>query len=389
MGVIMEKPVIIGVGYTRIGEHWEKSLRDLAVEAALMALDNAGVNRVDAIYVSNMMSGALQDQEHLGSLIATYLGLKGTPACKVEAACASGGMAIHQAFLAVSSGYYDTVLIVGVEKMTDKLTSEVTFALAMAEDREYVVSTGATFVGLNALLYRLYLTKFNVGQKSIAKFPVIAHENALNAPHAQLKRKISVEDVLSSPIIADPIRLLECAPIGDGAAALVISSPEVAKESPKDTYIEIAGSAAATDIMSLHERLDLLTLFASVKAAQKAYKMAKVKPSDVDVLEVHDAFSILAPIALEDLGFAKKGEGWKMIENMDVSLSGKLPTNTMGGLKARGHPVGATGIYQAVDAILQLKGEAGKNQVDNPTLALLQSTGGVGGTVVVNILKRG
>ncbi|RLE93684.1 MAG: thiolase domain-containing protein, partial [Thermoprotei archaeon] len=186
MGVIMEKPVIIGIGYTRIGEHWEKSLRELAVEAALMALDNAGVNRVDAIYVSNMMSGALQEQEHLGSLIATCLGLKGTPACKIEAACASGGMGIHQAFLAVASGYYDTVLVVGVEKMTDKLTSEVTFALAMAEDREYVVSTGATFVGLNALLYRLYLTKFNVDQKSIAKFPVIAHENALNAPHAQL-----------------------------------------------------------------------------------------------------------------------------------------------------------------------------------------------------------
>ncbi|HDI75000.1 MAG: thiolase domain-containing protein [Thermoprotei archaeon] len=382
-----ENVVICGIGYTRIGEHWDKSLRELAVEASLKALEDSGFDHVDAIYVSNMMSGMLQEQEHLGALVATYLGLRGIPACKVEAACGSGGMAIHQAFLAVSSGYYKTVLVVGVEKMSDRTTSEVTLALASAEDREYVISTGATFVGLNALLYRAYMLKYGVRQESIAKFPVIEHENALNAPHAQFRRKITLEDVLSSPLIADPLHLLECAPLGDGAAALVISCEEEAKNNKCDA-VRIIGSAAATDILSLYEREDLLTLYATVKASQKAYEMAGIKPKDVDLLEVHDAFSILAPISLEDLGFAKKGEGWKLIEKEEVALSGRIPTNTMGGLKARGHPIGATGIYQAVDAILQLRNDAGKNQVDNASVALLQSIGGVGGTVTVNILKR-
>lgn len=383
----MRKVAVIGVGYTKIGEHWDKSLRELFAEAALKALDDANVDKVEALYVGNMMSGYLQEQEHLGSLLATYIGMPGIAACKIEAACASGGAALHQAFLAVASGYYDIVLVGGVEKMTDKLTPDVTLALAMAEDREYVVYVGASFIGLNALIYRLYMRKFNVKQEDIAKFPVIEHENAINTPYAQFRYKITLDDVLKSPLVADPIHLLECAPIGDGAAAIILAPLEYALKH-YDTVIEISASALATDILSVHERPDMLTMMATVRAAEKAYKMAKMEPKDINLVEVHDAFSILAPIALEDLGFAKKGEGWRLIAEEEVRKDGKLPVNTMGGLKARGHPIGATGIYQAVDAILQLRQEAGVNQVTNAETALIHSMGGVGGTVAVHILRR-
>ncbi len=383
----MRRVAVIGVGYTKIGEHWDKSLRELFAEAALKALDDANVDKVEALYVGNMMSGYLQEQEHLGSLLATYIGMPGIAACKIEAACASGGAALHQAFLAVASGYYDIVLVGGVEKMTDKLTPDVTLALAMAEDREYVVYVGASFIGLNALVYRLYMRKFNVKQEDIAKFPVIEHENAINTPYAQFRYKITLDDVLKSPLVADPIHLLECAPIGDGAAAIILAPLEYALKH-YDTVIEISASALATDILSVHERPDMLTMMATVRAAEKAYKMAKMEPKDIDLVEVHDAFSILAPIALEDLGFAKKGEGWRLIAEEEVRKDGKLPVNTMGGLKARGHPIGATGIYQAVDAILQLRQEAGVNQVTNAETALIHSMGGVGGTVAVHILRR-
>ena len=383
----MRKVAVIGVGYTKIGEHWDKSLRELFAEAALKALDDANVDKVEALYVGNMMSGYLQEQEHLGSLLATYIGMPGIAACKIEAACASGGAALHQAFLAVASGYYDIVLVGGVEKMTDKLTPDVTSALAMAEDREYVVYVGASFIGLNALIYRLYMRKFNVKQEDIAKFPVIEHENAINTPYAQFRYKITLDDVLKSPLVADPIHLLECAPIGDGAAAIILAPLEYALKH-YDTVIEISASALATDILSVHERPDMLTMMATVRAAEKAYKMAKMEPKDINLVEVHDAFSILAPIALEDLGFAKKGEGWRLIAEEEVRKDGKLPVNTMGGLKARGHPIGATGIYQAVDAILQLRQEAGVNQVTNAETALIHSMGGVGGTVAVHILRR-
>ena len=383
----MRRVAVIGVGYTKIGEHWDKSLRELFAEAALKALDDANVDKVEALYVGNMMSGYLQEQEHLGSLLATYIGMPGIAACKIEAACASGGAALHQAFLAVASGYYDIVLVGGVEKMTDKLTPDVTLALAMAEDREYVVYVGASFIGLNALVYRLYMRKFNVKQEDIAKFPVIEHENAINTPYAQFRYKITLDDVLKSPLVADPIHLLECAPLSDGAAAIILAPLEYALKH-YDTVIEISASALATDILSVHERPDMLTMMATVRAAEKAYKMAKMEPKDIDLVEVHDAFSILAPIALEDLGFAKKGEGWRLIAEEEVRKDGKLPVNTMGGLKARGHPIGATGIYQAVDAILQLRQEAGVNQVTNAETALIHSMGGVGGTVAVHILRR-
>ena len=388
----MRNVYVLGVGVTKVGEHWDKSLRDLFVEASLNAIKDAGItlNDIEALFVGNMSSGYLQGQEHLGSLLSTWLGIPGIAACKIEAACSSGGMAFHVGYMSVASGLYDCVLVGGVEKMTDAITKDVTVALIMADDQEYVARYGASFVALNALVYRAYMHKYNVKQEDIALFSVHCHKYAVNNPYAQFRKEITLDDVLKSPIIADPIHLLESAPIGDGAAAIVLVSDRFLEKykGSKDHRIKVIASTAATDTISLQDREDLTTLKATKIAAEKAYKMAKIEPKDINVLEVHDAFSILGVIHLEDLGFAKKGEGWKLVKEGQIEIGGKIPTNLFGGLKARGHPVGATGIYQIAEIVWQLRGEAGKNQVDNAEIGLTQSVGGVGGTVVINILKR-
>lgn len=381
---------VIGAGATKVDEHWDKSLRDLAVEALLAAIRDAGIDRreVEALYVGNMMSGQLQGQEHLGALVATWAGLVGVAAFKVEAACASGGAALHQAYLAVASGLYDCVAVVGVEKMTDALPHDVTSALLAAEDQDYVAFTGATFVGLNALVYRLYMSKYGVKQEGIARFAVHCHKMAVNNPYAQYRREVSLEEVMSSPLIADPIRLLECAPVGDGAAALVLCSEDFLKRSPRDEIVEIAGSAVATDILSVHERKDPLAMAGLRRATEAAMKRAGVEASDIDVLEVHDAFTILGVLSLEALGYAPPGKGWQLVSEGELEPGGRIPTNTMGGLKARGHPVGATGVYQVFDVVRQLRGEAGPNQVDGAEVGMTQNLGGVAGTVAVHVLRR-
>jgi acetyl-CoA C-acetyltransferase len=386
----MRRVFIAGVGATRVDEHWDKSLRDLMRESSLKAIQDSGLSKkdIEAIYVGNMSSGFLQGQEHLGSLLATWIGVPGVAAAKVEAACASGGAALHQAYLAVRSGVYDCVLVVGVEKMTDAYTGDVTDALVMAEDQEYVAFTGLSFVALNAFVYRYYMKKYGVRQEDIAYFAVHDHKYAVNNPLAQYPRPITLDEVMKSPLVADPIHLLESAPIGDGSAALVLCSEEKLKALSKDVHLEIAGSAVATDVFSLHERADPTTLLATVKAARKAFSMASIEPKDVDVLEVHDAFTVLGVIHLEDMGFAKKGEGWRLLKEGQLEKDGDLPTNTMGGLKARGHPVGATGIYQVYEITLQLRGEAGKNQVPDPEVGVAQNVGGVGGTVAVHVVRR-
>ncbi len=386
----MGKVLLAGVGATPIGEHWEKSLRDLMVDASLNALRDAGVEKknVDAIFVGNMSSGYLQGQEHLGSLLATWLGIPGVAAHKVEAACASGGAAVHDAFMAVKSGLYDCVLAVGVEKMTDASTDQLTSALIMADDQEYTAFAGFSFVALNALVYRAYMDKYGAKQEDIALFAVHDHEHAVHNPLAQYRRAVTLDAVLSSPLVADPLHLLECAPTGDGAAALLLCSEEKAKELGLKPEVEVAASALATDVLSLHDRDDLTTLNATLRAAERAYKIARVEPKNVDVAEVHDAFTVLGVIHLEDLGFAKKGEGWKLVKEGEIEAGGKIPVNMMGGLKARGHPVGATGVYEVYDAALQLLGRAGKNQVEGAEVALAQNVGGVGGTVAVTILRR-
>jgi acetyl-CoA C-acetyltransferase len=378
---------VIGAGMTPVTSGSGRSLTELFVEAATKAVEDAGVERIDSIYVGNMMSGFLQNQEHLGSLMATALGREGIPSFKVEGACASGGVAANAGVKAVMSGLEETVLVGAVEKMSGYTTPEVTTGLMMAEDRTKVAATGVTFVGLNAMIAREYMHKYNVTHDALAEFPVLCHRNAVDNPMAQFRKEISVHDVLNSPLVADPLRLLDCSGIGDGAAALVLTSDEAARKLT-DSPVSIAGSSVATDTLSLYQRPDITVFEASKKAASRAYELAHTSPGDIDVLEVHDAFSVLGIMALEDLGFAKKGSGAKLVKEGDCSRDGRLPTNTFGGLKARGHPVGASGVYQIAELALQLTNEAGKCQVSSPEKGLAQSVGGIGSTVAVHVLKR-
>ncbi len=364
-----------------------KSLTQLFVEAATAAIEDAGVSRIDSMYVGNMMSGFLQNQEHLGPLMATALGREGVPSYKIEGACASGGVAANAGIKGVLSGMEEIVLVGAVEKMSGYTTPEVTSGLMMAEDKAKVGITGVTFVGLNAMIAREYMHRYNVSHEFLAEFPVLCHENALNNPAAQFHKRITVEDVLKSPLVADPLRLYDCSAIGDGAAALVLAPAKKAKEYT-DSPVEIAASAVATDTLSLYQRPDLTTFEASRKAAQRAYDVAGVKPKEIDLLEVHDAFSILGIMALEDMGFAKKGSGSQLVKEGACARDGRLPTNTFGGLKARGHPVGASGMYQLAELALQLSNRAGKCQVPTAHIGLAQSVGGIGSTVTVHILRR-
>jgi len=363
-----------------------KSLPQLFVEAAKEAIEDSGVDKIDSIYVGNMMSGFLQNQEHLGAMMATALGREGVPSFKVEGACASGGVAAHAGVQGVMSGLEDVVLAGAVERMSGYTTPEVTSGLMMAEDKSRVGATGITFVGLNAMIAREYMYKYDAPHELLAQFPVLCHENALNNPKAQFHKNITVEDVLKSPLVADPLRLYDCSAIGDGAAALVLTTVEKAKEFT-DSPVTIAASAVATDTLSLYQRKDLTTFEASRRAAQRAYEAARVKPKEIDVLEVHDAFSILGIMALEDLGFATKGSGTQLVKDGACARDGAMPTNTFGGLKARGHPVGASGMYQIAELALQLSGKAGKCQVPEAHLGMSQSVGGIGSTVAVHILR--
>ena len=383
----MRKVAVIAIGYTKVSEHWNLSIRELFTEAALMALNEASIGQIDALYIGNMFSGYCQHQEHLGVLMADYIGLKSPPAVKVEAAGASGGMALREGVQAVASGLHDFVMVGGVEKMTDVLSTDITSALAMAADQEYEAFIGATFVALNAMVKRAYQHKYGVSDELIATLPVHCHEMASKNPYAQLPFKISVEQVLSSPFIAEPLRLLECSPVGDGAAVLMLCPLEKAKDFT-DTPIEIVGVGAATDTLALYQRDDLTTFKATIEAAEMAYKMAHIKPDDVDVAEIHDAFSITGIISLEDLGFFEKGKAAEAISEGQIAPGGKVAVNTFGGLKARGHPIGATGVYQAVEVVKQLRGDAEKNQVEDAKIGLTQNVGGVGGTVTVHIFRR-
>jgi acetyl-CoA C-acetyltransferase len=383
----LRETAIIGVGMTPVTAKSGRTLPELFVKAATEAIEDAGVDRIDSMYVGNMMSGFLQRQEHLGALMATALGKEGVPAYKVEGACASGGVAANSGVKAVLSGLEDIVLVGGVEKMSGYTTPEVTAGLMMAEDRARVGSTGITFVGLNAMIAREYMHKYNVPHEAIAQFPVLCHENALDNPNAEFHKKISVEDVLKSPLVADPLRLFDCSGIGDGAAAFVLAPLDQAKKFT-DSPVKVAASAVATDALSLYQRPDITMFEASRKASAQAYMMAGVRSGDIDLLEVHDAFSVLGIMALEDLGFARKGSGVDFVKEGACARDGRLPTNTFGGLKARGHPVGATGVYQIAELALQLSNRAGKCQVPDPSVGLSQNVGGIGSTIAVHVLKR-
>jgi acetyl-CoA C-acetyltransferase len=384
----MRDVAIVGVGLSRWGEVWDASLRTLWTEAALAALDDAGLDRVDAITVGSMSPGLFVGQEHLGALLADELGMAGVPATRVESACASGGVALKAGFAEVASGLADVVLVTGVEKMTDVSGDDCTAALAAAADAELEVFYGATFPGLYAMMARAHMARWGTTREQLAMVAVKNHRHGALNPHAQYRQEITVKDVIGSAKVAEPLNILDCSPITDGAAAVVLAEIGVARKLARGrSLVRIAGVGHATDRIALQSRADMTALPATTLAAQRAFQMAAKSPKDVQVAEVHDCFTIAEIIVLEALGFCKPGEGGPQAASGRTALGGELPVNPSGGLKSKGHPVGASGVAQAVEITTQLWGAAGKRQVEGARVGLTQNMGGTGASTVVHILE--
>jgi len=383
----MRDVAVIGIGQTKIDENWEKSLRELAGDASLAALMDSGLTMTDAVYVGNMMSGSANHQQHLGAYIADWLGMRYSEGIRFEAACSSGSAAFRSGVMAVSSGELDSVLVVGVEKMTDSPGSEITAELATAADADWEAGQGLSFVALNALIMRRYMHEFGWKKQDFAPFAVNAHQNAMHNPFARFHEPTTIEAYMKASMIADPINLMDASAIGDGAAACVLIPLEKIQKSIRP-LIRVAASAAATDTIAVDHRKDPLWLEAAHKSGLAAYSQAGISPKDVDLFELHDAFSIMAVLSLEGNGFAEKGKGPALALDGEILISGKIPISTRGGLKARGHPVGATGMYQIVEVIQQLRGEASGSQVENARIGMAQNIGGSGSNIITHILQR-
>jgi acetyl-CoA C-acetyltransferase len=381
----MRDVYVIGSGTTRFGELWDRSLRDLFVEASMLAIRDAGIDRLEGMYVGCMSSGLLVEQEHLASLLADYLGVSPVAAVRVESACASGGLAFRSAFFEVASGASDIVLAGGVEKMTDG--ADVTRALAAASDQEYEAFHGVTFPGLYAMMARVHMKQHGTTRDEIASVAVKNHENGLLNPRAHIQARITIDQVLGSSKVADPLRLLDCSPVSDGASAVILASESVARKSGRP-LVKITGAGAATDAIALHARADLGGLEVVARAAAKAYAMSGKGAGDIDLAEVHDCFTIAEIMATEALGLVPRGRGGAAARAGETSREGRIPVNPSGGLKSKGHPVGATGIAQIVEVVAQLRGEADKRQIRGARIGLAQNMGGSGGSATVHILER-
>lgn len=380
----MNNVAIIGTGMTDFGELWKQSLRDLFTEAALLAIDDAGVDHIDSMYIGAMSPGLFIGQEHIASMLADYLGMAGIAATHVESACASGGIAVRQAFFEVASGASEIVLAGGIEKMNDG--ADATYALATAADQEYEAFHGVTFPGLYAMIANAHMDRYGTKREHLAQVAVKNHQHGLNNPKAQFRMNISIEQVLKSAPVADPLRLLDCSPVTDGAAAVIVTTEELAKKSKKP-YTLIRATAQATDGIALHSRKDPATLPAVGKAAERAYKQAGIGPDQLDLAEVHDCFTIAELVIMEELGFVERGKSGPAVEAGMTTYGGKIPVNTSGGLKSKGHPVGATGVAQIIEVVEQLCGTAGERQVENARLGMAQNMGGSGGSCVIHILE--
>ncbi len=385
----MRELAILGIGQTPVAESWETSLREQASEAVLKALQDAGREGVDALFVGNMLSGILSHQEALGTLIADWAGLRHIEAVKVEAACGSGAAALRLAIMAVGSGEIDSAIALGVEKMTEMKGADTTAALAEAADADYETPHGLSFVALNALVMRRYLYEYGWKHTDFAPFSINAHANALHNPYARLHEAITEKDYQNARMVAEPINLLDASPIGDGAAAVLIVPLEHLRHrnGKGRPVVAIAGSTAATDTLAVHDRKDVTLLSAAASSASRAYAQAGVTPQDIDLFELHDAFSIMTALSLEACGFAERGQAPRLGLDGHIHPGGRIPICTLGGLKARGHPVGATGIYQIAEVVQQLRGEAGPTQVDGARIGMAQNIGGSGATIITHILR--
>jgi acetyl-CoA C-acetyltransferase len=382
----MKDVAVLGVGMTPFGELWDKSLRQLFTDAALSAIADANVDHIDSLYVGAMSPGLFVGQEHIAALLADYLGMPGVAATHVESACASGGIAIRQAIFEVASGNSEIVLAGGVEKMNDG--ADATYALATAADQEYEAFHGVTFPGLYAMIARAHMHQYGTTREQLAEVAVKNHDHGLKNPNAQFRMKLSREQVIKATKVAEPLTLLDCSPLTDGAAAVIITSVDTAKKSGKP-YVVVRATAQATDYMALHSRKNLATIPSVEKAAQAAYKQAGITPENLDVVEVHDCFTIAELVVMEELNLVERGQSGKAVLDGMTRFDGKIPINTSGGLKSKGHPVGATGVAQVIEIVEQLRGSAGERQIDNAHFGLAQNMGGSGASCVIHILEAG
>jgi acetyl-CoA C-acetyltransferase len=383
----MREVAILGIGQTKIDEHWDLSLREIGGNAAFAAMQDANMDKVDALFVGNMLSPLISGQNQLGTFFSDWIGLWGQEAVKVEAACASGAAGLRAGLMAVASGDIDSALVIGVEKMTDKAGHDVTAALATAADADYEVEQGVSFVGINALIMRRYMHEYGWKHADFAPFSINAHANAMYNPFARLHQKITVDQFEKSSMVATPVNLLDASPTGDGAAAVILVPAEKVASLNGKPRVLITGSASATDSIAVHSRRDPLFLSAAYQSAKRAYEMANVGPENIDVFELHDAFSIMSALSLEACGFAERGQGVQLGLDNEISPMGRVPICTRGGLKARGHPVGATGMYQIVEVVQQLRGECNSTQVDGARIGMAQNIGGSGATILTHILR--
>jgi len=384
----MTEIVIAGIGQTEVGEHWEISLRDLAFAAIQDAIKDAGGLKPQSLFVGNMLAPTLSNQAHLGVLLADHAGLLGIEAVTIEAAGASGAAALRQGYLAVASGMVDVALVVGVEKFTDKIGSDVDTAISTTSDADFEAVQGMTPAAQAALLMKRYMHENEVPADGFAGFALTAHANGVGNPCAMFRKAIKAETYAKAEMVSDPLNMFDMAPNADGAAALVLTRRELLPSNGPHPLVRISGSAAASDTLALHDRKDMLYFDTSQISAGKALKQAGLILDGIDLFEYHDVFSIYAALQLEAVGFAIKGKGWKLAEEGGISLKGKIPCATMGGMKARGFAGGAAGVYQAVEAAIQLRGQAGANQIPDAKTALIQSLGGPASTAVSHILMR-
>lgn len=382
----MREVYIVGTGQTSVAEHWDVSLRHLAWAAIQPALRASGVKVPDGVFVGNMLAGLLSHQHNLGALIADFCGLHGVEAITIEASGASGGAALRVAYLAIRSGLLDTALVVGVEKMTDKVGAGVVTALATDTDSDWEASHGATAPAIAALIMQRYMHEHRVDLRDFAGFSVNAHTNALTNPYALLRNSIHPQAFADAPMVASPVNLFDCAPDADGAAAVVLAAGDFVSGSPG--LIRIAASATATDVPAVHDRRDPLSFIGARRSAQLAYDQAGIQSNNVDVFELYDSFAVYAALSLEAAGFAARGEGWQLAQKGAISLHGQVPISTFGGLKARGKPGAATGLYQIAELVQQLRDEAGENQVPEAHWGMAQCLGGSASTAVTHILER-
>jgi acetyl-CoA C-acetyltransferase len=378
--------VVAGIGQIPVGEHWDKSLRQLAAGAILPALKDADGLTPQVMYIGNMLAASASRQANLGALLTEDVGLSGLEGVTVEAADASGGAALRSAYLAILSGATDIALVVGVEKWTDVIGPESETLLSQMLDADFEAAQGLTPLSLAGLLFNRYLQQYQVEHAAFAGFPECAHANGASNPNVMFQSRMKAGAYQHAAEAAEGLNLFDVAPYADGAAALVLARADVLPKGWKHPLVKIIGSASVTDTLSIHDRRQPLVWDAARLSVERACRAAGVMPRDVDFFEYHDATSLHAAISLEAAGFASQGQGWMLAKPEVIGLQGQVPVATFGGLKARGHPLGATGVYQAVEATLQLRGEAGENQVSDARIGMIQSLGGMAATAVTHIL---